>query len=1329
MPKHYQTENTIIADMSDLIRDVSLIVTPIEFCELISGNAKPETILLAQKLIKVKYRGLSNFNSAAQISNLFSTVGSTIDPGICEKLLNFMDDFEPQQRTPSTDYCFGNNLARRYLLADRVNKEEMQDLLTRVAKSRVNKTKQLMRVVNSATSGGEALLDLIPDPFVGPGNPNGVVDRDPPSMEHLSKFVATSMLDPIRTKFYTEINSHISSLFRQNEDGQVIFADGYANKIGTSDLVHFFGSNLNSENEINYSKLFYLNIPERGRTPIGGAEILPFTAAPSDFEFFEQIRVNYGIFFKGTDTNWTKVRDFYQIRGTDISEIASDVSNLRDRRRLRLGQDPKPKDKDVFSLAGNSIVDEDISLFLSSMGNTDPSIPGPVKAWDNILKQRWSLGLTALDDEIDVIGNFHKRFIFPKLSAEIIEGISLLTRDLPKNIDERAIVNMFRHEPDKLRRILSRIRLFPDTKFNPQEEGIVDFSSFQKQVATSRQSSTESDHSKRYTKSFSDALIQLYLRVIVTKITLEAMFVFSTFNPKGIFSSEAFTKYFLKTLIREVRKTDRRFLGKILNNLRTQAVASVNSDKTLFDPLTGEEVSLSVSLHSSREEEPLPSPDFDISQQEQFVGNFDLRDIDRVVTLLSDENGNSNPCDEELPETVFGLLGINLQDDDIDLEIALPKKIKNIGYFEYFAKKQFAEAAQDIDRILKPSVGKESTNVKYFIENFLKLVDVPASTSLKSDLRFFNKVSWDSSSPIPSQQDPIDIQQELVELNNQGAPGIAPRGLTLRANSVKDQILFYLKSKLFILESEESLIKDEYKYLLDGNFILERYIKVEDFEIGSEREQEILTNEPQAHQLIFGQDRPGDTKGVVNIRVWQQHIQTLFEESESPNGSYYRAFNELFVKESNKYRVNLFRYFKDVKYGIRINYVYPLTQNKQYKAVRGSLMAGSLSQFAFEESAPMNVEESAFESFSDFILNLPQVEGDRFKKIIQDKKAYILEEAIGFDTGQDIKYGRVGSDQHFFLDTTVGRRGDRNVRHTEVYTIEEFLTAAKVSPSEFYRTLKIFSVPLVEAEQTIDPRKLDRNISDVRSLGIFDWSVHFRENYLGRLKGQLYKKPAFKSIFEYIFPVERFLSLFTIYSAEYISGLVGREDFLQETQKMIISAYNIVENSAKEDWWKTPPSDGNGTAIQEEQVGVPKDQLKVLAPLKMIEGLISVSPPIKHWFKLPDTDRGLFEISANMIRTGVQAAAVLTGAPLPSDPASTTAAALANRAAILAEKASVLDELNPSEVAEIMGLKVDKSKKMPPMPEKEGKTKNALDAPGTSTDEEPLGLPGRSSDE
>ena len=123
--------------------------------------------------------------------------------------------------------------------------------------------------------------------------------------------------------------------------------------------------------------------------------------------------------------------------------------------------------------------------------------------------------------------------------------------------------------------------------------------------------------------------------------------------------------------------------------------------------------------------------------------------------------------------------------------------------------------------------------------------------------------------------------------------------------------------------------------------------------------------------------------------------------------------------------------------------------------------------------------------------------------------------------------------------------------------------------------------------------------------------------------------PAFKAIFKYIFPIKRFLSLLTIYNAEYIHGLLGRENFLEETQKMIINTSSIIENTANEDWWRTPPPAGDGTfdlinksgdsLPKEEQLDIPKKLLPVFTVLKVIEGLIAIVPPLKPWFK------GLFE--------------------------------------------------------------------------------------------------------
>tara|TARA_R110000824_G_scaffold109740_6_gene257573 strand:+ start:99 stop:2486 length:2388 start_codon:yes stop_codon:yes gene_type:complete len=772
-----------------------------------------------------------------------------------------------------------------------------------------------------------------------------------------------------------------------------------------------------------------------------------------------------------------------------------------------------------------------------------------------------------------------------------------------------------------------------DSKCQPPEQGILDLSLIQEEITKLEQKSVEKDRSKRGVDALCGGYYQLYIKVVAIKIVLESMFVFSRFDAKEVFSSQLFLKYYLKYFIREVRKIDEKFLFRMMDFFRnhiTNTPEYSDRDGKATDPLTGEPVKIITSHYVSSYDVDVHTGDSDAAQNpaEMVLGRLPETKLNDVITtfLSEDELG---PCDQEPIEIGLGLFADGRTDTDTGL--------RQIGFFEFFVKKQLSDLIEDIESVFKEDNPK--TNEPLYTRVRGDLVDNllygPLGNALEIDVAYSSEVSGDNMRFFNNMTTVRTTADEVM--NRQSHNYNVERAIYI--DQAMDEVYglerSFLESELFVEKTEQSLIKPGYKSLFNGGFTLERYVRVEDFDRGSDRAQEIRQVTGGRVYLLDRGDEDWkwrDTIGVVNINLWIEYLEELKGRWQMEPETFLPG---LFVEADGQLTVNLDRYFKKIKFGYRLNFVYPLKQNKEYK-----YEVPVMDTVVIQEEGSNNGSEL----FMDHMLRTTDSD-QKLQAQSKHEKAFVLRETVA-----------------------VG---------TNLYNEEELQDLAT-------RELTIFSIPLAAREANVASRDLSASVSDVGNwTGLFSRLKELQfTKYTPSLKKQLKLDAAYKTIFEYVFPVDRFLSLLTIYNAEYISGISGREDFLKETQKMIINSCKITENSLRDDWWKNSVDNEEAfgaTAVKEEQLPVDKKQIPVWSILKIIQGLIDLVPPLKPWFKIPGTNMGLFE--------GIP---MLLGKVFDTPPIST---ALSTIKFILPNPLSSL-------INNILGMLVNmpKSKKLPPIP-------------------------------
>jgi len=283
--------------------------------------------------------------------------------------------------------------------------------------------------------------------------------------------------------------------------------------------------------------------------------------------------------------------------------------------------------------------------------------------------------------------------------------------------------------------------------------------------------------------------------------------------------------------------------------------------------------------------------------------------------------------------------------------------------------------------------------------------------------------------------------------------------------------------------------------------------------------------------------------------------------------------------------------FSNLRFGLRLTYVYPLKFNSEAEIMRNR----AILQEDFASQDPYEYYAGVIGQYG------PDAEAASKKN-----RAFFLRENVRYEE----------------IPQTIEVRGSERSRFVDYeQTIER-----EIDQSIAEQQFTYITVPIASQEVDIT--------SEIRYSGLINLPAtlerEFRQQYEPALRQALLDSPAAKTIFDYCFPVDRFLSILTIYNAEHIRTMSGREDFLKETQDMIVRTSQIAENLTRPDWHEVDVTNERvfgDKAVKEEQLEVSKDLLPVMTVLKIIEGLVSVIPVLKVWF------RGLFSLVPKTIST------------------------------------------------------------------------------------------------
>jgi hypothetical protein len=182
-------------NIHEFLKDVIALLTIIEFCQLVNGEATDHTLDLIRCLVETKYTEfMTALDSNHKIESVFSSLGSVINRDFCDSILNEVAADDPSICEPTEE----NNTLRRLLLdkGDGITLKQIDEQIDLVNSIQKEQTEIYLNLLKDKGDLTDALLgDDTPEDFVKKLLP--CAEENEP-MAHMVKLSLTNIVEPLR---------------------------------------------------------------------------------------------------------------------------------------------------------------------------------------------------------------------------------------------------------------------------------------------------------------------------------------------------------------------------------------------------------------------------------------------------------------------------------------------------------------------------------------------------------------------------------------------------------------------------------------------------------------------------------------------------------------------------------------------------------------------------------------------------------------------------------------------------------------------------------------------------------------------------------------------------------------------------------------------------------------------------------------------------------------------------------------------------------------------------------------------------------------------------
>jgi len=210
---------------SDLLNDISSLLTPLEVCDLLENAPSEETLTIINEFIGFEYPYLkSAFSSKTKVRDFFAILGKKADPKFCRTIRN-----NAQAIASSPELCFSEDAEtiRKTLLSNKgLSDEDIQTLLDKERERQKDNLSTIASFVAAVKTDPNKLFGDQQDVFCKDGQP-GLVS--PQSLGYLQERLGSTLdstIDIFSITCNKELDSLASAYIGQekkiNEDDPVI---------------------------------------------------------------------------------------------------------------------------------------------------------------------------------------------------------------------------------------------------------------------------------------------------------------------------------------------------------------------------------------------------------------------------------------------------------------------------------------------------------------------------------------------------------------------------------------------------------------------------------------------------------------------------------------------------------------------------------------------------------------------------------------------------------------------------------------------------------------------------------------------------------------------------------------------------------------------------------------------------------------------------------------------------------------------------------------------------------------------------------------------------
>lgn len=166
----------------------------------------------------------------------------------------------------------------------------------------------------------------------------------------------------------------------------------------------------------------------------------------------------------------------------------------------------------------------------------------------------------------------------------------------------------------------------------------------------------------------------------------------------------------------------------------------------------------------------------------------------------------------------------------------------------------------------------------------------------------------------------------------------------------------------------------------------------------------------------------------------------------------------------------------------------------------------------------------------------------------------------------------------------------------------------------YSKTYNIFAVPLIEYKLPVEPITADTSPREAGfgrrgatlEAGVVYYAGEIYEKYSGRLSLQMAQTAEYKALFKYIFPVDRFSSMLTIYISDHVGALPGREELFDGTKELLFYRFQSLKKLLNENWYEIEEPKPKWW---EKQYSLSVPGILFATPWKILQALVTLVKP------------------------------------------------------------------------------------------------------------------------